>query len=198
MIAIFLVVCAVVSLSIFTTGEKINDINLLVERDGLFYKKFSDEPFTGEVIDGLHKGQLRNGRKQGLWKYFGSNGQLRSKGKYKNGEREGFWIDYYTQLGSVWTKKNYENGKLEGDYETYYDSGALSRKGRFKNDMMDGLWVNYWENGQLHSKGRFINKEKRQGEWIYCGSPKIQKLTGIYENDVKIAENPNADCGDSQ
>ena len=41
----------------------------LVERDGIYYKKFSDIPFTGKI----------ESRKIGT-------------GNYKNGKREGFWI----------------------------------------------------------------------------------------------------------
>ena len=33
----------------------------LVERDGIYYKRFSDEPFTGEVEGGL-QGSMENGK----------------------------------------------------------------------------------------------------------------------------------------
>ena len=38
------------------------DWNDLVERDGLFYKKFTDVPFTGKVT-GVEQGSLKNGKK---------------------------------------------------------------------------------------------------------------------------------------
>jgi hypothetical protein len=51
----------------------------LVYREGLHYKKFSDVPFTGKVT-GKSQGSLKNGKKDGLWVYYWSNGELESKG----------------------------------------------------------------------------------------------------------------------
>ena len=47
----------------------------LVERDGLFYKKFTDIPFSGEIT-GLRNGRIKNGKESGLWKIYYPNGQL--------------------------------------------------------------------------------------------------------------------------
>ena len=43
-------------------AEETVDWDDLVERDGLFYKKFTDVPFTGEVT-GQKQGRLKNGEK---------------------------------------------------------------------------------------------------------------------------------------
>ena len=45
----------------------------LVYRDGLYYKKFTDIPFTGKVT-GKKQGLFENGIKEGLWVYFHENG----------------------------------------------------------------------------------------------------------------------------
>ena len=67
----------------------------LVVRDGLYYKKFSEVPFSGKVT-GLRNGSIKNGKKEGAWVSYYSNGQLKSKGNYENGKREGAWISYHT------------------------------------------------------------------------------------------------------
>ena len=72
------------------SGETMDD---LVERDGLHYKKFTDVPFTDEVT-GKEQGIYKDGKKDGPWIKYWSNGQLRQKGDYKNGKREGTWVDY--------------------------------------------------------------------------------------------------------
>jgi hypothetical protein len=46
----------------------------LVEREGLFYKKFSDVPFTGKTT-GNEQGSLKNGKKDGPWVYYHDNAQ---------------------------------------------------------------------------------------------------------------------------
>ena len=78
-------------------GETMDD---LVERDGLYYKKFTDVPFTGEVT-GKYQGSFRNGKKHGPYVQYHNNGQLSSKGTYKNGKREGPWV-YYNEDATVW------------------------------------------------------------------------------------------------
>jgi len=94
----------------------------LVERDGLFYPKFSDVPFTGEVT-GKSQGNLKNGKKYGDWISYHDNGQLAEKGNYKNGKKDGDWV-------------------------SYWEDGNLLAKGVYKNGEMDGDWVGYWEGGE--------------------------------------------------
>ena len=75
----------------------------LVKRDGLYYKKFSDVPFSGkitglfevsgEVIE-LDQGMIKDGMKEGAWFIRYSNGQLSFKGNYKNDKEEGTWVGY--------------------------------------------------------------------------------------------------------
>ena len=83
----------------------------LVERDGIYYKKFSDIPFTGKI----------ESRKIGT-------------GNYKNGKRDGSWIGYYDN-GQLMYKGNWKNGKREGSWISYWNSGKLKDKGIYKNNI---------------------------------------------------------------
>ena len=65
----------------------------LVEREGLYYQKFTDVPYTGEVT-GSEQGSFKNGKEEGSWASYWDNGQLMSKGNYKNGKKEGAWYTY--------------------------------------------------------------------------------------------------------
>ena len=44
----------------------------LVERDGLYYKKFTDVPFTGKIT-GRGQGSIKNGKKDGEWIIYHKN-----------------------------------------------------------------------------------------------------------------------------
>jgi hypothetical protein len=57
---------------VVSLGETMVD---LVERDGLFYTKFTDVPFTGN-INGKSQGVIKNGKKEGPWVEYQDNGQL--------------------------------------------------------------------------------------------------------------------------
>ena len=56
------------------SGEEVVDWDDLVERERIFYKKFTDVPFTGEVT-GKKQGRLKDGVKDGPWVYYYENGQ---------------------------------------------------------------------------------------------------------------------------
>jgi antitoxin component YwqK of YwqJK toxin-antitoxin module len=134
----------------------------LVERDGLFYTKFSDVPFTGEVT-GKSQGNLKNGKKDGDWVSYHDNGQLDEKGNYKNGKKDGDWVSYFDN-GQLAAKGNYKNGKADGYRVNYWANGNLLAKGVYKNGEMDGDWVGYWDDGES------------------------MELTGTYKDGVKISD----------
>ena len=102
----------------------------LVKRNGLYYKKHTDVPFTG-------KEEI----------YF-KDGQLKSKGYYKDGEKDGLF-EHYHGNGRLKSKEHYKDGKDEGVWETYYENGQLKSKGHYKDRKKDGFWEEYYENGVL-------------------------------------------------
>ena len=95
----------------------------LVEREDLFYQKFSDVPFTGETTGDI-QGSIKNGMFEGTWVYYHDNGQLQAKGNYKNSKREGAWSNYWDN-GRLISEGNYKNGKKEGDWVGYDQNGTV-------------------------------------------------------------------------
>ena len=63
----------------------------IVSREGIYYKKFSDIPFTGTVYNYYENGQLEmkvelvDGKEHGVEKYFHPNGKPHSISINKNG-----------------------------------------------------------------------------------------------------------------
>ena len=135
----------------------------LVERDGLYYEKFNDVPFTGKVTES-EQGSFKSGVKDGSWLWYWSTGQLAKKGNYKNGKWHGAWVTYY-ESGKLWSKGNYKNNVNEGAWAYYYDNGQLNFKGNFKNGKKEGVWVGYDEDGTV-----------------------IKSLTGTFKNGKKISD----------
>ena len=108
----------------------------LVFRDGLYFKKFTDVPFTGKLT-GNPQGSFKNGQRDGAWVHYYENGQLEYKGNFKNGWLEGAWVWYYDD-GQVNNKGNYKKGKRDGAWVYYREDGTVSKlitgtfKGRVK------------------------------------------------------------------
>ena len=105
------------------TAVKFED---LVERGEVYYKKFTDIPFSGTVT-GTPQGKLKNGIKDGPWVYFHENGQLLHKSTYKNGKKEGPWVKCY-ENGQLWKKGTYKDGKEEGPWVSYSEDGTVDNE----------------------------------------------------------------------
>lgn len=71
---------ALLALSLTASGAFATSMDDLVERDGLYYKKFTDKPFTGVVDEGKRRGAFKNGKEEGPWVYYYENGQLWAEG----------------------------------------------------------------------------------------------------------------------
>ena len=107
------------------------DYKDLVQRDGLFYKKFTDVPFTGQVT-GEEKGLFKNGKKEGSFFKYYKNGQLWSKGNFQNNKKEGSWIVYFNN-GQIFSKGKYKIGRPDGYWVMYDEGGTIV-------DAMTGMW----------------------------------------------------------
>ena len=81
-------------LSLFSSPSWSETLTLedLVLRNNLYYKKFTDVPFTGEIF-GLENGRFKNGELEGFWKYHYKNGQLRNKGNYNKTRNKKVFTD---------------------------------------------------------------------------------------------------------
>jgi len=71
--SVFLVVLLFPSLAL---GLEMDD---LVRRGGLYYEKFTNIPFTGEVT-GVKQGRIKDGKMYGLWVNYHENGLLWMEG----------------------------------------------------------------------------------------------------------------------
>ena len=76
------------------------DFKDLVKRDGLYFKKRTDIPFTGKTT-GQTQGSFKDGKEHGPWVSYYRNGKLIRKGTYKDGKEHGPWV-WYNVDGTVW------------------------------------------------------------------------------------------------
>ena len=134
----------------------------LVKRDGLFYEKFTDVPFTGNVT-GKKQGKIIEGKPVGEFLTYYESGQLKEKINYKDGKKEGERILYY-ESGQLKDKINYKDGALEGERLEYFEIGQLKEKVNYKDGKKEGEGLWYYENGQLEEKVNY-----KEGVKNKCG-----------------------------
>ena len=147
----------------------------LVERNGIYYKKFINVPFTGRINGNEYLGKIETHKKV--------------LGLIKNGKKEGTWLTYYSN-GNLYLNDKYKNGKLDGICENYWENGNLQMKIEYKNGKAEGFVIGYWENGDVWEKGHYKNDTK-EGYWISFNDldgSVWKKYTGTYKDGRKISD----------
>jgi len=141
---------------------------MLVERDGIFYTRDTNKPYSGPVFS-LHKngnldeeGTLKGGRLDGLYKSYFRNGEKEYEINYKNHIKHGVWRSYRSSgdygglTPGLVTEKifDYESLVRRKDYSEYYINGEFElRLSEEKIRNSDNSWVykrfDYHHNGEL-------------------------------------------------
>ena len=103
--------------------------------NGLYYKKFTDVPFTGKVA-GEYLGLFKGGKRDGPWVSYYYNGQLKWKGNHKAGKVEGLFVSYWHN-GKLQSKGLSKDGEMEGPWVSYNKDGTV-----------DKYWTGTFENGK--------------------------------------------------
>jgi antitoxin component YwqK of YwqJK toxin-antitoxin module len=121
-----------------------------------------------------------------------------SEGKVVNKLFEGRWTYYHKASKTIMTIENYTNGKLEGLRSVFYPNGKIAEEINYKNNLKEGICKRYTENGiiieesayknnnynglavfkdsdgNLISKGNFVDG-KKAGVWHFYEKGKLSK-----------------------
>jgi len=93
--------------------------------------------------------------KDGWFRKYWPDGNLRYEWEYKNGKRadgvaKGWWAN-----GNLKQTIEFQGGKYNGLKIGWYESGKVKSKVTYKNGHFDGLWHYWHENGQYAQEIRF-------------------------------------------
>lgn len=80
--------------------------------------------------------------------YYHKSGAVEMRGNMKDGKRDGLWKSFY-ENGLPWSETTFKEGKKEGKTTTWYENGKKRYEGSFKNDVESGRWVFWNEDGTL-------------------------------------------------
>ena len=128
----------ILSCLLFTSVGWSEDVcmDYLEDRDGLFYEKFMDVPFTGQYLSCYE------------------NGQLKVKSNYKDGKYDGEFLRYY-ESGQLSEKGNFKDGKPEGEQLSYHGNGKLKKTEIYKDGKLIEI-IKPWEHHPPKSSQRII------------------------------------------
>jgi antitoxin component YwqK of YwqJK toxin-antitoxin module len=99
------------------------------------------------------------GRKQGFWRYFWGNGDLKYEVFYENNEKEGLEIRYYDAQDCIEFSNTYKNGMLDGPSVTFYSNCNMKVEEIYVNGKKQGYERFYDEGGFLQTEARFDKGE---------------------------------------
>ena len=103
---------ALLTLCLTASGTFAASLVKLVERSGVYFKKFNNETLIKKADKGLYQGEQGSGKREAPWVGYWPNGQLLYMGAYRKGKREGPWVAYHDD-GTKWESLSgtYRNGK---------------------------------------------------------------------------------------
>ena len=149
----------------------------------------------------------KQGRKQGLWKVFYSDGSLQWAGTFSSNIKHGYF-KYYDSEGNLEKIEKYVDGVLQEDppelavYDIrtdYYSDGSIKVIGSYKDNVAEGVRREYDKSGKITDsyimhRGRVIGHGiideagLRQGPWkeYYVEGP--LKAEGVYVNNLRSAQ----------
>ena len=119
-----------ITFSIIGNCEKVK-MNDLTEKGGLYFKKSSEIPFTGE-LEGRYQGKMLDGKRVGLWLTYSPEGNLWFKKTYVDGIIDGMSFMYHMN-GQLRSKSHYDMG-VELSTEEYDKKGKFRFKLEFTKD----------------------------------------------------------------
>ena len=161
------IIISLLSLSVGLSQQEYN-IEHLLERDGVYIKKFSDEIVNGKVFQmfgdmKVPLGKMKDGKKEGKWMVWYDNGTKQEEQNYKDGKKNG--------LTTKWTENGrrretqYLNDEVYG-LETIYTGvgGVLTEIDWI--DSLNFIGSRFYEDGTIMSKGEFVNNKPYDGQFI--------------------------------
>ncbi len=100
--------------------------------------------------------EFRDGKLNGFWKYFYTDGKLKKEGSFLRDKEHGTW-KAYDQKGSLLFIENYKEGIENGIWKSFYPNGKVKLEGAFVNGKRQGTWKIYNDRGVLERIITFEN-----------------------------------------
>lgn len=181
------------------SGKEFNESGRLIALLQYRYNSLIDKELINRVDS--------KGKKNGVWRDYYANGNVKSEVNYKHGLLDGYVKDY-EENGKLIKMQRYINGKLvvvkDDDNEQkveivndYFPDGSVKTSGGFKDNKAVGIHREYDKKGEvvagkvysdigvLEAKGVVDEEGKKQGNWVdYYPEGKI-KAKGKYINDLR-------------
>jgi len=192
-------IAIVFQITVITIGQLVTvDGNKLTEGTDRIYYTDKNVPYTGEAVYYADKkkeeeGNFKEGRQNGVWKYYFNNGKITIEGKYVHGAKDSHW-NYYSRDGKIIYTACYFNGRkvwekgVRPDGEDFF---CFFRDGRPQDGVAKesypwGLASHIDTRGNLYEE-KYVSYRagEKSGSTIWFGPDKKILAEGNYLNDER-------------
>jgi TonB family protein len=136
-------------------------------------------------MEGLYEDSACKVR-SGWFHYYHPTRYMESMGVYRNGKKEGVWLQYYSD-GSMYDSTVYELGKPVGIRVSWFRNGYLSDSANYNPDG-SGVYFAWFDNGEPSCAGRYTAGYKKYGKWQYYHKSGGISATEIYDHEGRLVE----------
>ena len=95
-----------------------------------------------------YKSEYKNGKLNGVTKYWDENKNLISEAIYSNGKLHGLWVSYF-ENGKIKSKVNYYYGSKDGKEEVFYSTGQRKSITKYNEGKIVSKTMRWTMNGDL-------------------------------------------------
>lgn len=163
-------------------GDTVNYINKNKHKEGhwIILKKGTDKI--------IQEGKYLQGKKDGLWTAYYSNGQKKSVITYLQGEKKGP-AKIYFENENLAEEGTWQIDKWVGKYKTYYRNGKLSFSWNYnEKGTRSGYQQYFYENGKIKIEGEWEDGKEKGiiREYYSSGVLKAEKTFSDGNIDINI------------
>ncbi|MCX7954451.1 MAG: toxin-antitoxin system YwqK family antitoxin [Bacteroidales bacterium] len=110
------------------------------------------------IYDGnvkIEEGNFVHGNKEGVWKGYYPNGNIKYEITYKNGKAKGY-AKFYFENGNISEEGYWDENKWVGEYKLYHSNGNIAYEWNYNQEgKRTGIQKYYHENGKLMMVGEW-------------------------------------------
>lgn len=121
------------------------------------YKTSTAQSFT------LHDGDTINvtvdGKKQGFWRYYWPNGDLKYEVFYENNEKQGIEIKFFDAQDCIELSNTFKNGVMDGPSVSFFPNCSTRCEEIYRDGLKNGYERCYDEAGFMLTEGNFAKGE---------------------------------------
>jgi antitoxin component YwqK of YwqJK toxin-antitoxin module len=133
-------------------------------------------------------GNYKNGKKNGMYKHFHKNGNLRGVEYYKNDTLHGNSIVYRLD-GTIQYEENFQDGRTHGWKRYYNERGELFEEQEYVLGLPNGIYNAYSAKKNIVMSGYSVNRIEHGLRRVFADDSTHRLLKEIeFKNGVMITE----------